>query len=106
MGKSERETVVIINLADLEDGYFSFGTSESSHFKRLCKRIGGESALIEVRYDKDRRGIVRWWQCRVPAQFLSKRTFRIGLRANRNTSKALASRKASFESKTNVRRSV
>lgn len=104
MEKNERETVIIINLADIKDGYFSFGTSERSHFARLCKRIGGRNVLREVREDKDCNGDVKWWQCHVPVQFLSLRTFAIGRKAKRNTSKALASRKANLRLETNIGR--
>ncbi len=75
MEKSEKETVVILNRADLEDGFFVFGTSQKSHFQKLCKRINGRDKLLDLKYTKSKDGKSSWWECRVPAKFLSRSTF-------------------------------
>src|SRR5262245_51231176 len=104
MEKNERETVIVINAVDLEQGYFAFGTSERSHFERICKRIGGKHLLLDIKEEKDHDGKVSWWECHIPAHFLSLRTFAIGRKAKRNISQALASRMANGPLKANVGR--
>lgn len=71
----ESETNIIINQADLKDGYFVFGTSMSSHFQKLCRRVG-ETNLLEVK-KSTRDGQTTYWQCKVPSRYLSKSHFGI-----------------------------
>lgn len=77
MEKSEKETVMILNRADLDDGFFIFGTSQKSHFQKLCKRIKGRDKLLDVKHTKSQDGKSGWWECLVPSKFLSYSTFGI-----------------------------
>lgn len=76
MEKNERETLIVLNEADLAGGYFIFGTSVERHFTKLCKRVGGESGLLEVK-KSTRGGVVTYWACMVPKKFLLKANFGI-----------------------------
>jgi hypothetical protein len=75
MDRSEKETLIIVNRADLDEGFFIFGTSQKTHFQKLCKRVRGRDKLIDVKHTKSRDGKSVWWECRVPCEFLSRSTF-------------------------------
>lgn len=70
MEKAEQETIVTINQADRDEGYFTFGTSYRPHWERLVKRMGGQEKLIEVRESKSTTGEITWRQARVPIVYL------------------------------------
>lgn len=79
MSDAERETVICVNRADAAEGWFSFFTTDGAEYRRLCQRIGGENKLL--RNDVGMRGgKPSSWNCRVPIEFLSPRTFAIGAR--------------------------
>lgn len=71
------ETIILLNEADLREGYFVFSTSRDTHFVRLCKRVGGAENLLEVKLSK-RDGKVTWYSAKVPVKYLSRTHF--GLR--------------------------
>ena len=71
-GKEESETTIVINQADLEDGYFVFGTSIPSHFQRLCKKIGKDNIQTK---ESTKDGVVTYWDCRIPSKYLAKGSF-------------------------------
>lgn len=75
MGLAEQETIININMAEREAGYFSFGTSRKSEYERLLRRTGGE--LLDERRSVGPDGSVTWWQCKVPIKFLSKASWGI-----------------------------
>src|SRR5262245_27480374 len=87
MSNSERETVICLNDADADEGYFSFWTSEPAHFRRLCRRIGGREKLIACQ-SSVRDGHEASWDCRVPIEFFSSATFAIGKRRSKQLSTA------------------
>ena len=70
MELSERETVIMINYADLAEGYFVFGTSIPAHFRKLCSRIGGKTNLLDLKTETI-LGKTVWWECTVPKYFLA-----------------------------------
>ncbi len=70
MSSAEQETIICINMADREAGYFIFGTSRKCDYEKLVRRTGGE--LVEERRSVGPDGAVTWWQCRVPIRFLGK----------------------------------
>ena len=66
MEKEERETIILINIADKDDGYFRFYTTERNEYERLVKKVGGKDHLIHV--DEDRGwscGGAKVWRCRL-----------------------------------------
>jgi hypothetical protein len=67
MTRGERETVIVANLGDLDDGYFTVETSEAGVLARL-KRLAGDRLEVEE-HREARTGRVRGWFCRVPAEF-------------------------------------
>lgn len=71
------ETIILLNEADLREGYFAFSTSKEAHFLRLCRRVGGVENLLEVK-TSERDGKITWWSAKVPVKYLSKTHF--GLR--------------------------
>lgn len=76
MEASKHETIILINDAEAKEGYFRFSTSKLASYTRLLKRIGGEAKLLDLQTQSDGRTIVGW-QCRVPIEFLSKRSWAI-----------------------------
>ena len=89
MERHERETVITINVADLDAGYFLFGTTEKCLFNRLCKRVG-KSNLMNIEESQ------RWFECRVPKEFLNLKTFAIGKKRKRVVSAAQKERLISY----------
>lgn len=69
------ETIILLNEEDAGQGYFQFGTSLERHYKRLCKRIGGQQNLVESRLSKSTEGKTVWWQCKVPLRYWSDSAF-------------------------------
>lgn len=49
MEKCERETLIRINRADSEEGFFTFDTSWKPDFDRMIKRIGGIQNAISIK---------------------------------------------------------
>jgi hypothetical protein len=77
MSDSENETIILINDADVADGFFRFSTSKPKQFAKLCKRIGGEAKLISVQHSTQGARVVSW-TCKVPIAYLSKTSWGIG----------------------------
>lgn len=77
MSIEEQETIILLNEADLAEGYFQFGTSLQRRFDRLCKQVKGRENLISIKEDKETDGTIRWWQCKVPVAYLNTRSFSI-----------------------------
>jgi hypothetical protein len=74
---SDNETIILINDADVADGFFRFSTSKPKQFAKLCKRIGGEDKLLEVKVSTQGTKVTSW-VCKVPIAYLSKRNWSIG----------------------------
>jgi len=64
--RAERETVIVANLADLDEGWFTVETTELSLYRRL-RRIAGVARLQVLHVDRDAKGREWHWLCRVPA---------------------------------------
>jgi hypothetical protein len=64
--KAERETVIVANVADLEEGWFTVETTEPKILAKL-KRIGG-GGLEVTEQRSSMTGKVHGWLCRVPAE--------------------------------------
>ena len=64
--RAERETVIVANLADLDEGWFTVETTELSLYRRL-RRIAGVARLEVLHKDVDDKGREWHWLCRVPA---------------------------------------
>lgn len=68
--KEENETIILVNDADRADGYFRFSTSKEAVWKRVCRRIGGEAMVTDVR--RSLKGhLCTNWQGKIPIRFLS-----------------------------------
>lgn len=85
----EQETHILINKADLREGYFRFTTSSAVDFKRLVNRIGGESKLLELTVhgktdEETGKKHITEWIAKVPAEYISLTTF--GIRIKRSYS--------------------
>ena len=83
MKPEERETIIVLNRADMAEGLFTFGTSEASEFRRLCRRIGGQDKLLGLR-TRQQGCKIAWWEAQVPIRFLSRTTWAIGARKPRS----------------------
>jgi len=64
---AERETVIVANLADLDEGWFSVETTEKGVFSRLKRICGDKLQVIEHRSSLN--GKITTWKCRVRAEF-------------------------------------
>ena len=67
MTRAERETVIVANLADLDEGWFSVETTEKGTYERLC-RLVGDRLKVEI-HKSSLTGQITTWECRVPAEF-------------------------------------
>lgn len=74
MEACERETIICINDADLQDGYFSFGTSKRNHYERLKKKVG--DWFIDEKIETC-GGVPVYWSIKVKAECLTKKGFGI-----------------------------
>lgn len=74
---SDNETIILINDSDVANGFFRWSTSKPKQFSKLCKRIGGEDKLLEVKLSHQGSKITSW-VCKVPVEYLSKRNWSIG----------------------------
>ena len=70
MQREERETVIVANLADLDEGYFTVETTEKGVLARL-RRLAGDRLHVEGN---------RPWLCRVPAELWHGSALRVGRR--------------------------
>lgn len=77
MEKCERETIIRINRADSEEGYFTFDTSYKPDYERLLRRIGGKENALSVKSTRDIRG-ENSWIVRVPICYYRQGVFGIG----------------------------
>lgn len=75
MTRAERETVIVANLADLDEGWFSVETTEEGAFNRLKKLCGDKLQVTEHR--SSLTGRITTWECRVPAEFWGGSTLRV-----------------------------
>jgi hypothetical protein len=58
--RAERETIIVINLEDSDNGYFVVYTTEKGMFNKVCKKVGGEDKLRYCKKSKDS------YECGVP----------------------------------------
>jgi hypothetical protein len=70
------ETIILINDDDRKDGYFRFHTSKGNDFTKLCKRIGGQENILDIRVT-NQGSVVTSWDCKVPIEYLSTKNFSI-----------------------------
>jgi len=75
----ENETIILINDGDVAQGFFRWSTTKPKQFAKLCKRVGGEERLLEVKLSHHGARITSW-TCKVPVEYLSKRNWSIGIR--------------------------
>jgi hypothetical protein len=73
MEKCERETVIVHNLADIDDGFVRVYTTEEKVMKRLVRRLGDEAETTTIYRSgsKDASG----WRIKVPIELVSRTTF-------------------------------
>ena len=74
---SDNETIILINDGDVAEGFFRWSTTKPKQFTKLCKRIGGEQNLLDLKLSHTGNKITGW-VCKVPIEFLSKRNWSIG----------------------------
>jgi hypothetical protein len=90
MIRSERETIIIANLADLDEGFFTIQTTEAGVLARL-KRLAASRLVIEA--FKDARGREVSWEIRCPADLWRGSQLRVA-RARRLSPEQSATLKA------------
>lgn len=64
MGYEEQETQILINQADLKEGFFTFGTSRQCDYNKLIRKVG-ESRVLNTRISHDPEGNPVYWSCKV-----------------------------------------
>ena len=74
MGNPERETLILMNDADRDEGFFTFSTSRRCDFERLVKRIGGERELTSLQIETLENVPIQW-NCKVPMAYYSSTFF-------------------------------
>lgn len=74
MEKCEKETILLFNKADSDDGYFTISTSIKSHYERIISRIGSCN-IINSRVQKDCNGQEVFWDLKIPIEYYSLVTF-------------------------------
>jgi hypothetical protein len=72
----DNETIILINDADLRDGYFRFYTTKELDYNRLLK-IAGDSLFSPTKVTQTKDGLTTSWDCRVPVSFLQRRRWLI-----------------------------
>jgi len=82
MELAEKETIILINQADKAQGFFSFGTSEESHFKRMCKIVGDKNILSIKLSTNPTTKKVSWWDVKVNIQCLNEGNWGISRLSN------------------------
>jgi hypothetical protein len=71
-GREEQECIVLLNLADQDQGFFRFYTSIATRYEWLLRRIRGEGHLYAPpEISKDKWGEITGWSCKVPIRYLS-----------------------------------
>lgn len=75
MERAENETLICINDADRDEGFFRFGTSKRMDYERLVRRVGVVPCTLSKRADDPTT--ITWWECKVPIRFLNKTTWAI-----------------------------
>jgi hypothetical protein len=89
MIRAERETVIIANLGDLDEGFFLISTTEPGVLARL-KRLAASRLIIEAA--KNAKGREVSWEIRVPADLWRGSALRVARRRTLSEeSKALRS---------------
>lgn len=78
MAKEEQETIINFNRADMEDGFFTFGTSVKSDYERLARLVGKEKLKTKVCVMEGKES---YWSCRVPVEYARMRCFGVKSRA-------------------------
>jgi hypothetical protein len=68
---ADNETIILLNDADLRDGYFRFYTTKEIDLNRLFKITGG-SLFEPMRVTKTKEGLTTSWDCKVPVSFLQR----------------------------------
>lgn len=76
MEKNEKETIILFNKGDADDGYFTIATSIKSHYMRIIKRVGLNN-LINLDIKKDSQNNDIYWNLKLPISYMSKATFGI-----------------------------
>lgn len=71
MEDSEKETIIVVNESDRQEGFFRFGTSNISDFKKLQRLLRQESAII-VKRSLTPKGKVSYWDVKVPIKYLGR----------------------------------
>lgn len=65
------ETIILINEEETKEGFFTFSTSYPHHAKKIISRIG-QVHMRGIRRDMDADGNIRWWEFKIPLEFLDK----------------------------------
>lgn len=73
---SEYETIILLNDSDLDEGFFTFGTSKVGHYRKILKKLGKET-LIDIKITKSPEGKDWYWHLKIPVSCLSKSHFGI-----------------------------
>lgn len=75
----ERETVIIVNEADLAEGFFLFGTTSEKKFKKVLRKVG-KANVEELSAGGE------WYEAKVDSSCLNLNNFAIGRRRKRTMS--------------------
>lgn len=80
MEKCERETLILINQADKEEGFFIFSTTYRPDYQRFCRKVPKDK-FLDYRETKE-SGRVVGWEVKVPYAYLRPASFGIGRPVN------------------------
>ena len=82
MGNPETETMITINQADRDEGFFRVGTSYRPHYEKILKRIGGADHLVEIKTSSTKERDT-WWELKIPIKYLSLSNFGIRVHSDK-----------------------
>lgn len=87
MAKEEQETIVNFNRGDMEEGFFTFGTSVRKDYERLARLVGKDRLKTKVCVMEGKES---YWSCKVPVEYARMGCFGVRsarlLRASREQS--------------------
>jgi hypothetical protein len=103
MTRAEQETVIVANLGDMDEGFFTVETTEPHIYRRLVRMVGDD---LITQTNQDKQGRVTTYLCRVPTRFWKglgvARTRKSSGASSANLAKARAARTRIDSSTKNV----
>ncbi len=78
MGTEEMESVIVLNFADKNEGFFIFSTSVKAERDRFVKRVG-EDNILEEKVWRNGKGVQNHWTLKVDIRMFNRETFEVRL---------------------------